>query len=125
MRAFSHCGGKAELSRNCRGVRLGHGLRFKQNLLAATGDKGVIYRMDAAGNPRCTSKRKKRTYAPARGCGDEVYAGTAPSGLVLRVSPAGEPFVLYRAAREEITSIALTRNHDLYLAAAGQSEARG
>ncbi len=98
----------------------------KQNLLAATGDKGVIYRIDGAGKAAVyleTDETHVRSLLVD--AGDQVYAGTAPSGLVLRVSPTGEPFVVYQAAREEITSIALTRNHEIFVAAAGAKRGRG
>lgn len=120
-RIFRIAGGKAELFTELPAAYVwAMAFDSKQNLLAATGDKGVIYRMDAAGKPSVYLETEEtHVRSLLVGAGDEVYAGTAPGGLVLRVSPAGEPFVLYQAAREEITSIALTRNHDLYLAAAG------
>lgn len=92
----------------------------KQNLFAATGDKGVIYKVDPSGQASVfleTDETHVRSLLVDEQ--DRIYAGTAPGGLVMRVSPAGEPFVLYQAAREEITSLALNRNHEIFLAAAG------
>ena len=31
--------------------------------------------------------------------------GTEPSGLILRISPAGQGFVLYQAPKREITAV--------------------
>lgn len=92
----------------------------KQDLFAATGDKGVIYKIDQAGKASVfleTDETHVRSLLVDNQ--DRIYAGTAPNGLVMRVSPTGEPFVVYQAAREEITSIALSRNHELFLAATG------
>ncbi|MCC6262877.1 MAG: hypothetical protein IT169_04800 [Bryobacterales bacterium] len=98
----------------------------KQNLFAATGDKGVIYRMDAAGKASVfleTEETHVRSLLVDKV--DRIYAGTAPGGLLLRVSPSGESFVVYQAAREEITSIALNGSGELFLAAAGAKRGTG
>ena len=38
---------------------------------------------------------------------DNVIVGTEPGGLILRISPAGEGFVLHQAARREVTTVAV------------------
>ena len=39
---------------------------------------------------------------------DNLIVGTEPSGLILRVSPTGQGFVLYQAPKREITAVAVT-----------------
>ena len=41
---------------------------------------------------------------------DNLIVGTEPGGLVLRVSPAGEGFVLYQMAKSEVTAVAVARD---------------
>lgn len=126
-RIFRIAGGNAELFTELPAAYVwAMAFDSKQNLLAATGDKGVIYRIDAAGKATVYLETEEtHVRSLLVDAGDVVYAGTAPSGLVLRVSPAGEPFVVYQAAREEITSVALNRNHELFLAAAGAKRGTG
>ncbi len=45
--------------------------------------------------------------------------GTDPGGLVLRVSPAGEGFVLYQMPKSEVTAVAVASDGSIYAAAAG------
>ena len=49
---------------------------------------------------------EKYSYVDAQG---NLIAGTDGSGLVYRISPAGEGFVLYSAPKKEITALALDR----------------
>ncbi len=126
-RIFRIAGGNAELFTQLPAAYVwAMAFDSKQNLLAATGDKGVIYRMDAAGKASVFLETEETHVRSLLVDGDDqIYAGTAPSGLVMRVSPAGEPFVIYQAAREEITSIVLNRKHELFLAAAGAKRGTG
>jgi hypothetical protein len=52
-----------------------------------------------------------------------VIAGTDGSGLVYRISPAGEAFVLYSAPKKEITALALDREGNIYAAGVGEKRA--
>ena len=52
-----------------------------------------------------------------------VIAGTDGSGLVYRISPAGEGFVLYSAPKKEITALALDREGNIYAAGVGEKRA--
>lgn len=126
-RIFRIAGGKAELFTQLPAAYVwAMAFDSKQNLFAATGDKGVIYRMDAAGKASVfleTEETHVRSLLVDKD--DRIYAGTAPGGLLLRVSPSGESFVVYQAAREEITSIALNGSGDLFLAAAGAKRGAG
>ena len=48
-----------------------------------------------------------------------LIAGTEPGGLVLRISPAGEGFVLYDMAKREITAVAVAKDGSIYAAGVG------
>src|SRR5579862_406886 len=52
-----------------------------------------------------------------------LIVGTEPGGLVLRVSPAGEGFVLYQMAKKEITAVAVARDGSIYAAGVGSKQA--
>ena len=49
-----------------------------------------------------------------------LYAGSDGSGLVYRISPDGKAFILFEAAKREITALALGRRGQLYVAAVGE-----
>jgi hypothetical protein len=49
--------------------------------------------------------------------------GTEPGGLVVRVSPAGEGFVLYQTPKREVTAVAVARDGTIYAAAVGPKQA--
>jgi hypothetical protein len=57
---------------------------------------------------------------PAKG---NLIAGTEPRGLVLRVSPAGEGFVLYQMPKKEVTAVAVAADGSIYAAAVGGKSA--
>src|SRR5262249_26101128 len=48
-----------------------------------------------------------------------LIAGSDGSGLVYRISPAGEAFVLYSAPKKEITALAIDAAGDNYFAGGG------
>ena len=50
---------------------------------------------------------------------DNVIVGTEPSGLIMRVSPAGQGFVLYQAPKREITTVAVATDGTIYAAGVG------
>src|SRR5207245_4799926 len=52
-----------------------------------------------------------------------LIAGSDGSGLVYRISPAGEGFVLYSAPKKEITALAVDKAGNIF--AAGVGEKRG
>ncbi len=52
-----------------------------------------------------------------------LIAGSDGSGLIYRITPKGEGFVLYSAPKREITSLALDKAGNIYLAAAGDKAA--
>ena len=51
--------------------------------------------------------------------------GTEPGGLVVRVSPAGEGFVLYQMSKREVTAVAVARDGAIYAAAVGNKQGGG
>ncbi len=67
------------------------------NLYVATGDHGEIYKVTSKGEP-----------------------GTDGSGLIYRITPSGEGFVLYSAPKKEITALALDRDGNIYAAGVGE-----
>ncbi len=48
-----------------------------------------------------------------------LIVGTEPGGLILRVSPAGEGFVLYQAPKREITAVAVAADGTIYATGVG------
>jgi hypothetical protein len=49
-----------------------------------------------------------------------LIAGSDGSGLVYRISPSGEGFVLYSAPKKEITALAIDKAGNIYAAGAGE-----
>src|ERR1700675_4336824 len=49
-----------------------------------------------------------------------LIAGSDGSGLVYRISPVGEGFVLYSAPKKEITALAVDRAGNIYAAGVGE-----
>ena len=48
-----------------------------------------------------------------------LIIGTDPGGLVLRISPAGDGFVLYQMAKKEVTAVAVARDGSIYARQSG------
>jgi len=102
-------------------------LAFASNgdLFVATGDDGEIHRVtgSSGSGPGAGSIFYRTEEAHVRSLAidakDNVIAGTDPSGLILRISPAGQGFVLYEAAKREITAIAVASDGAIYAAATG------
>ncbi len=49
-----------------------------------------------------------------------LIAGSDGSGLIYRISPAGDSFVLYSAPKKEITALAIDKDGNIYAAGAGE-----
>src|SRR5208282_6697645 len=49
-----------------------------------------------------------------------LIAGSDGSGLIYRIAPSGEAFVLYSAPKKEITALAIDSSGNIYAAAAGE-----
>ena len=54
---------------------------------------------------------------------DNLIVGTEPSGLILRISPAGQGFVLYQSPKREITAVAVTPDGAIYASGIGNKTA--
>jgi hypothetical protein len=90
------------------------------NLYVATGDDGQVFRVTPDGKSAKffnTQDTHARSLAIDRD--DNILIGTDPSGLILRVSPSGIGFVLYQAARKEITALAIASSGAIYAAGNG------
>ena len=53
---------------------------------------------------------------------DNLIVGTDPSGLILRITPAGQGFVLYQAPKREITAVAVAPDGTIYAAGVGNKQ---
>jgi hypothetical protein len=94
-------------------------------LYVATGAPGAIYRVAqgsaAAAKPELIYASdephiRALLFAP----NGDLFAGSDGSGLVYRISPDGKAFVLFEAAKREITALALGSQGQLYAAAVGE-----
>ncbi|MBV9760195.1 MAG: hypothetical protein JO340_06505 [Acidobacteriaceae bacterium] len=93
------------------------------NLYVATGDSGLIYRVSPDGHGaeffNTGETHARSMILDSKG---NLIVGTEPSGLILRISPNGQSFVLYQAAKREVTAVA---EHDgvIYASAVGSKPA--
>ena len=95
--------------------------------VVATGPAGLLYEIDKAGASKVLFKAKEHNVlCILKGDGDDLYIGTDPGGLVIRVNrKTGEWFVLYNAAEPEIVALARDKAGRLYAAGCGTTEAGG
>jgi len=90
-------------------------------LYVATGDRGEIYRVTAAGEGSVFFKSDEaHIRVLALDDKENLIAGSDGSGLIYRITPAGEAFVLYSAPKKEITALALDKDGNIYAAGAGE-----
>lgn len=84
-------------------------------LYAGTGDKGVIYKIDAARKASVlVDTNETNIVSLALDKSGNLLAGTDPSGLVLRVSPAGKLFALFDSPMQEIHRLSFGADGSLY-----------
>ena len=104
------------------------------NLYVATGDHGEIYKVTPKGEHslffksddthiRVLALDTRGNDARGNDATGNIIAGTDGSGLVYRISPSGEGFVLYSAPKKEITALALDREGNIYAAGVGEKRA--
>ena len=107
-------------------------------LYVATGDTGEIYKVERNGEgsvffksdeahirslalvksaPEPEEGKKKKNANPGL---STLIAGSDGSGLIYRISPAGEAFVLYSAPKKEITALATDAAGNIYAAGVGE-----
>jgi sugar lactone lactonase YvrE len=99
----------------------------KGNLLVATGGvpngQGEIHKVTADGKGSVFFKTDEtHVRSMAIDPKDNLIVGTEPGGLVIRVSPAGEGFVLYQMSKKEVTAVAVAPNGAIYAAAVGSKQ---
>jgi sugar lactone lactonase YvrE len=104
-------------------------LSFMQDgsLAVGTGDTGRLYRVRAAGSKPETSLlidlNETHIISLASDGKGNLFAGTDPGGLVLRVSPEGKAFALYDSPLREIHSLAAAPDGSLYALALSDAAA--
>jgi sugar lactone lactonase YvrE len=93
----------------------------KGDLLVATGGgSGEIHKVAPDGKGAVFFKSDEtHVRSLAIDAQNNLIVGTEPGGLVLRISPAGEGFVLYQMARKEVTAVAVARDGAIYASAVG------
>jgi hypothetical protein len=115
-------------------------------LYVATGDHGEIYKVEKDGqsslffksdeshirtlalqpagkSAESSDDRRRKSSAPATQ--SNVIAGSDGSGLIYRISPAGDAFVLYSANKKEITALVVDDAGDIYAAGVGDKRTQG
>ncbi|HVW87442.1 MAG TPA: hypothetical protein VHB50_22300, partial [Bryobacteraceae bacterium] len=90
----------------------------------ATGDQGAIHRVAPDGKGEVFF-RSDETHIRSIAFDREgnLIAGTEPGGLVIRISPKGEGFVVYQMAKREVTALAIGPKNEIYAAAVGSKTA--
>lgn len=93
------------------------------DLFVATGDSGLIYRVTPGGQgTKFFDTEETHARSMILDQAGNLIVGTEPSGLILRISPKGESFVLYEAAKREVTALA-ERDGIIYASAVGSKTA--
>ncbi len=91
----------------------------KGSVYLATGDGGMIYKMDASGKPAPFFKTGElEVTSLALDSDGMLYAGTAPHGQVFRVGPDGKGAKLFTTQEKYVTALA-SGQHKLYVATGG------
>lgn len=92
-------------------------------LYVATGGPAAIYRVDLkhpdAAPDKFFSSSEQHIRCLAFAQDGTLYAGTDGRGLVYRIAPDGKGFVVFEAPKQEIPSLALDPQGNLYVAALG------
>ena len=84
-------------------------------LYAGTGNKGIIYKIDSSGKASTlATTTETNVVSLALDKSGNLIAGTDPSGLVLRISPAGKVFALLDSPLQEIHSIQVAPDGSIY-----------
>ncbi len=92
-------------------------------LYIATGGPGAVYRVDPskpqAAPEKFFSSDEQHIRTLAWDQKGNLIAGSDGSGLIYRINPQGKGYVLFDAARREITSVAVGSNGTVYAASVG------
>src|SRR3989454_817701 len=118
-------------------------LDSRGNLYAAGGLNAKVFRFDSAGKAvKVFESDELVAQALAVDAHDNLFAGTEPSGRILRISTANLPdkkkkgdkddaassgpaFVLYETSKKEITALAVDRAGNIFAAAVGEKQRPG
>ena len=92
------------------------------NLLIATGDHGEIHRVTADGKGSVFFQSEDTHVRSLALDGDDLIAGTDPTGLVIRIDAQAHGFVLYQLPKREITAVAVAPDGSIYAAGAGTQQ---
>ena len=94
-------------------------------LYIATGDHGEIYRVDKTGNNSGVFFKSDEAHIRVMAFDPKgnLIAGSDGSGLIYRIAPNGDAFVLYSAPKKEITALAIDKQGNIYAAGAVEKRA--
>jgi hypothetical protein len=98
-------------------------LMFAENgaLLAAVGESGGIYQINNKGEGRKIVEVEENHILCMRKTQDDaLIAGSGGRGVIYRVVPGKKASILYESSYEEIKSIALDKQGNIYAAAGGE-----
>lgn len=95
------------------------------NLFVATGENGEIHRVTPDGKGSVFFNSNDTHVRSLAMTGSDLIAGTDPTGLVIRINPKGEGFVLYQLPKREITAVAIAPDGSVYAAGAGTQQVPG
>jgi hypothetical protein len=95
------------------------------NLFVATGDHGEIHRVGADGKGSVFFRGDDTHVRSLAFNGPDLIAGTDPTGLVIRITPQGNGFVLYQLPKREVTAVAVAPDGSIYAAGAGTQASSG
>jgi hypothetical protein len=95
-------------------------LNAKGNLLAAVGESGGIYEITPAGAGKLLFKaRDNHILGLGQSSSGDLLAGSGGRGQLYRLSASGRVTVIFDSAYEEIRNIAVDREGNIYVSAAG------
>ena len=90
-------------------------------LLAAVGESGGIYQINMEGEGvQILSTEENHVLCIEKDLNEDIIAGTGGSGRVYRISRGKKPTILFESPYEEIRSVALDREGNVYAAAGGR-----
>jgi len=90
-------------------------------LLAAVGESGGIYQINMEGEGiQILKTEENHVLCVEKDLNEDIIAGTGGSGRVYRVSRGKKPSILFESPYEEIRSVALDREGNIYAAAGGR-----
>ena len=90
-------------------------------LLAAVGENGGIYEINTEGEGKpVLSAEENHVLCIEKDVNQDIIAGTGGRGRVYRISKGKRPSILFESSYEEIRSLALDKEGNVYVAAGGK-----